>query len=99
MLRSSVPDFWTLTKPEVNLLNIVASFTGFYMGFPSDLHGFPLVRLLNALLGTLLVGSGTGALNQYLEYRLDTRMRRTCRRPVAAGMLRPSTARWFGISL
>jgi len=99
-LGSAAPDFWTLTKPEVNFLIVIATFTGFYLGCPGDLHHpFPFMRLLSALLGTLLVASGTGALNQYLEYRFDARMRRTCRRPVAAGRLRPATACWFGISL
>jgi protoheme IX farnesyltransferase len=50
-------------------------------------------------LGTLLVASGTGTLNQVLEHRFDARMRRTCRRPLAAGRLRPANAAWFGIVL
>ena len=98
-LRSAGPDKWTLTKPEVNILKIIATFTGFYLGLPGGLHPFPFGRLLNTLLGTLLVASGTGALNQYLEYRFDARMRRTRTRPVASGRLRPASARWFGISL
>ena len=98
-LCSAVPDFWTLTKPEVNFLIVIATSAGFYLGCPSDLHGFPFGRLLNTLLGTLLVASGTGTLNQYLEYRFDARMRRTCRRPIPAGRLRPATAAWFGVSL
>ena len=98
-LCSAVPDFWTLTKPEVNFLIVIATSAGFYLGCPSELHGFPLGRLLNTLLGTLLVASGTGTLNQYLEYRFDARMRRTCRRPIPAGRLRPATAAWFGVSL
>jgi protoheme IX farnesyltransferase len=51
------------------------------------------------LCGTLLVASGTGTLNQYLEYRFDAQMRRTCKRPIAAGRLQPATALWFGVSL
>src|ERR1700684_3730695 len=98
-LRTSAPDFWTLTKPEVNFLIVIATFTGFYLGCPTSLNGFPLARLFHTLLGTLLVASGTGTLNQYLEYRFDARMRRTCRRPIAAGRLRPVTALWFGVSL
>ena len=98
-LRAAVPDFWTLTKPEVNFLIVIATFTGFYLGCPSNLHAFPFERLLNTLLGTLLVASGTGTLNQYLEYRFDAQMRRTSRRPVADGRLRPATAFWFGILL
>jgi protoheme IX farnesyltransferase len=99
MLRAAVPDFWTLTKPEVNFLIVIATFTGFYLGLPRDLHAFPFGRLLNTLLGTLLVASGTGTLNQVIEHRFDARMRRTCKRPVAAGRVRAANAAWFGIAL
>jgi protoheme IX farnesyltransferase len=98
-LIAAVPDLWVLTKPEVNFLIVIATLTGFYLGYASDLHNFPFGRLLNTLWGTLLVASGTGTLNQYMEWRFDAQMRRTCRRPVAAARLRPVTALWFGISL
>jgi len=98
-LRSAIPDFLTLTKPEVNFLIVIATFSGFYLGYSGDLHNFPIERMLNALCGTLLVASGTGTLNQYLEHRFDARMRRTSRRPIAAGRLSPRAAAWFGISL
>ena len=88
-IRSAVPDFCALTKPEVNFLIVVATFSGFYLGCPSNLHPFPLEQLLKTLCGTLLVASGTGTLNQYLEHRFDAQMRRTRRRPVAAGRLGP----------
>jgi len=98
-LREAIPDFVALTKPEVNFLIVIATFTGFYLGYPGDLHNFPVERMLNTLFGTLLVASGTGTLNQYLEHDFDAQMRRTCRRPIAAGRLRPRAAAWFGISL
>ena len=78
---------------------LIATFTGFYLGCPPNLDVFPLVRLFHTLSGTLLVASGAGALNQYLEYLFDAQMRRTCRRPIPAGRLRPVTALWFGVSL
>jgi protoheme IX farnesyltransferase len=98
-LRAAIPDFLALTKPEVNFLIVIATFTGFYLGYPGGLHNFPLGRLLNTLLGTLLVASGTGTLNQYLEHRFDAQMRRTRRRPVASGRVRPAAAAWFGVLL
>jgi protoheme IX farnesyltransferase len=55
--------------------------------------------LLNTLLGTLLVASGTGTLNQYIERKFDAQMRRTARRPAAAGRLKPSAVLAFGIVL
>src|SRR5580658_5783497 len=98
-VRETIPDFWELTKPEVNLLIVVATFAGFYLGSPCGLNPFPFERLFHVLSGTLLVASGAGALNQYLEYGFDARMRRTSRRPVAAGRLSPVFAVWFGMSL
>ena len=54
---------------------------------------------IHTLLGTLLVAGGTGTLNQYVERRYDAQMRRTARRPLAAGKLEPSAALRFGILL
>jgi protoheme IX farnesyltransferase len=96
---AAASDFWALTKPEVNFLILIATFTGFYLASPSGVHPFPFALLLSTLGGTLLVASGTGTLNQYFEYRFDAQMRRTWRRPIAAGRLHPATAAWFGISL
>ena len=92
-------DYLALTKPEVNFLIAVTTFAGFYLGAPSVWHDFPFLRSINAVLGTLFVASGTGALNQYIERRFDAQMRRTARRPLAAGRLNPSAVLWFGIAL
>src|SRR5215469_16086611 len=92
-------DYWALTKPEVNFLIVIATFAGFYLGCATGWYDFPFVRAINAVLGTLLVASGTGTLNQYLERRYDAQMRRTARRPLAAGRLKPSTVLWFGTAL
>lgn len=91
-------DYLALTKPEVNFLIVVTTFAAFYLGCPSA-HNFPFLRSINAVLGTLLVASGTGALNQYIERHFDAQMRRTARRPLAAGRLNPSTVLCFGITL
>src|SRR5215468_1476112 len=92
-------DYWALTKPEVNFLIVITTFAGFYLGCGVGWHNFPFVRGLNAVLGTLLVASGTGTLNQYIERRFDSQMRRTARRPLAAGRLKPSAVLWFGLAL
>jgi protoheme IX farnesyltransferase len=92
-------DYWALTKPEVNFLIVITTFVGFYLGSGAVWHDFPFVRAINALLGTLLVASGTGTLNQYIERRFDAQMRRTARRPLAAGRLSASAVLLFGIAL
>jgi heme o synthase len=94
-----VADYWALTKPEVNFLILITTFAGFYLGCAAQSRDFSLLLLVHTLLGTLLVASGTGTLNQYIERGFDAQMRRTARRPLAAGRLRPSAVLWFGIGL
>jgi protoheme IX farnesyltransferase len=89
-------DYWTLTKPEVNFLVLVSTLVGFYLASSGRLNGW---LLFHTLMGTLLVASGTGTLNQYLERRTDSFMRRTAHRPLPAGRLAPAAAFWFGILL
>jgi protoheme IX farnesyltransferase len=91
-------NYWALTKPEVNFLILITNFVGFYLASAGD-GRFSFVRLFNTLLGTLLVASGTGSLNQYLERHFDAQMRRTARRPAAAGRLTPSAVLAFGTAL
>jgi heme o synthase len=92
-------DYFALTKPEVNFLIVVTTFAGFFLGCPLTWRNFQFLRSMNTVLGTLLVASGSGALNQYIERHFDARMRRTARRPLAAGRLSPSAVLWFGVSL
>lgn len=94
-----VSDYWALTKPEVNFLIAMATFTGFYLGHATEPRGFPFWLLIHTLLGTLLVASGTGTLNQYIERRFDAQMRRTARRPLAAGRLKADVVQGFGVAL
>jgi protoheme IX farnesyltransferase len=92
-------DYWSLTKPEVNFLIVITTFAGFYLGRAAPWRDFPFLLMIHTLVGTLLVASGTGTLNQYIERRFDAQMRRTARRPLAAGRLKPSPVLWFGIAL
>jgi protoheme IX farnesyltransferase len=96
---AATADYWALTKPEINFLIAIVTFAGFYLGLPADLHRFPFLLLTNTLLGTMLVSSGASALNQFFERRFDAGMRRTARRPLAAGKLEPASALRFGLLL
>src|ERR1700758_863150 len=92
-------DYWALTKPEVNFLILITTFAGFYLGCADAGRQFSFLALSNLLIGTLLVASGTATLNQYIERKFDAQMRRTSRRPLAAGRLEPSAVLAFGILL
>src|SRR3954471_12676205 len=96
---STLSDYWALTKPEVNFLILITTGVGFYLGCRNEARPLSFLTLFNTLLGTLLVASGTATLNQYIERKFDAQMRRTARRPVAAGRLEPHAALAFGIVL
>src|SRR5712671_4689041 len=97
--RSTLSDYWALTKPEVNFLILITTGVGFYLGCGNEARPLSVLSLFNTLLGTLLVASGTGTLNQYIEREFDAQMRRTARRPAAAGRLKPAAVLTFGIVL
>ena len=92
-------DYWTLTKPEVNVLIGVTTAAGFCLGGAGHGHGLSIITLVHTVAGTLLVAGGTGTLNQLLERRFDALMRRTAGRPVAAGRIAPWQALIFGVVL
>jgi heme o synthase len=96
---SMVSDYWALTKPEVNFLILITTGVGFYLGCRNAARPLSFLAWFNTLLGTLLVASGTGTLNQYIERKFDAQMRRTARRPAAAGRLKPAAVLAFGIAL
>jgi heme o synthase len=92
-------DYWALTKPEVNFLIVFTTAVAFCMASPAGLAHLPWVVFIHTLLGTILVASGAAALNQLFELRSDAQMRRTARRPVAAGRIQPVHALIFGTLL
>jgi protoheme IX farnesyltransferase len=95
-LSSKLRDYYTLTKPEVNLLILMTTSAGYYLAS----HGsFRFAGLINTLIGTLLVASGTATLNQWMERVWDKQMRRTANRPIPSGRMRPLYAFLFGITL
>jgi len=95
-LKSKVRDYYELTKPEVNLLILMTTSAGFYLGSAGP---FRAGKLVATLLGTLLVASGTATLNQLMEMRYDAHMRRTAQRPLASRRLSKWEALAFGLAL
>ncbi len=95
-LRSKLRDYYTLTKPEVNLLILMTTSAGYYLGSRGPLR---IAGLINTLLGTLLVASGTATLNQWMERVWDGQMRRTANRPLPSGRISAREAFQFGVLL
>ena len=89
-------EYWALTKPDVNILIAITVAVAFSMAAPPSLASFPWTALVNAVFGTMLVAAGAATLNQWMERRFDAQMRRTRRRPIAAGRIEPARALAFG---
>ncbi len=95
-MRSKLRDYYTLTKPEVNLLILMTTSAGYYLASRGP---FRIAGLINTLVGTLLVASATATLNQWMERVWDGQMRRTASRPLPSGRMNASQAFLFGILL
>jgi protoheme IX farnesyltransferase len=95
-LRSKLRDYYTLTKPEVNLLILMTTSAGYYLASRGPVR---ITGLVNTLVGTLLVASGTATLNQWMERVWDGKMRRTASRPLPSGRLTSREALLFGVVL
>jgi protoheme IX farnesyltransferase len=93
---SKLRDFYTLTKPEVNLLILMTTSAGYYLASRGPFH---FAGLINTLIGTLMVASGTATLNQWMERVWDGQMRRTADRPLPSGRLSSPAALIFGLLL
>jgi len=84
---SLLSDYATLLKPRVSLMVVITSAGGFYLGsLRSGISPFHL-GAVEALVGIAVVTFGSSILNQALERRTDTLMRRTANRPMAAGRI------------
>lgn len=95
-IQNKLRDYYILTKPEVNLLILMTTSAGYYLGSRGAFH---LEGLVNTLIGTLLVASGTATLNQWVERVWDGQMRRTASRPLPSGRITAREAFWFGTLL
>lgn len=93
---SKLRDYYTLTKPEVNLLILMTTSAGYYLASRGP---FKIAGLINTLMGTLLVASGTATLNQWMERVWDGQMRRTANRPLPSGRVSAREAFLFGIAM
>jgi protoheme IX farnesyltransferase len=89
-------DYAELMKPELTSLSVLTTLCGFYLATKGQ---FDWTLFLHTALGTMFVGGGAGALNQYIERSFDALMKRTERRPLPAGRLEPIAVLTFGTLL
>lgn len=89
-------DYLELTKPELTLLSVLTALCGFYMATEGR---FDIWLFVAVGSGTAFLGGGVGALNQYIERKYDSLMKRTENRPLPSGRLEPQDVLIFGITM
>ena len=85
-----------LAKPRILLMVLVTTTIGYFLA-AKGIH--PVSRLVVTLLGVGCATGGAAALNNYLEREVDGKMVRTRDRALPSGLILPSSALAYGISL
>lgn len=80
-----------LTKFGIVIFVLLSGLAGYATSFQIETT-FSWQHLLKAMLGIYFLSSGSLAMNQVQEWKLDQKMPRTSRRPVAAGKIKPAAA-------
>ena len=95
-LRRTAAAYLELTKPRIVALILMTGVPALLMAA----RGFPSARTAAAaLLGTAFAAASGSAFNNYIDRDIDPLMRRTARRPLPAGLLRPGQALGFAFLL
>ncbi len=85
-----------LCKPRVVVLIVFTAVVGMFLA----VHGWPpMSALLAGTLGIGLAASSAAAVNHLLDHRIDAKMNRTKRRPLASGKLNERKVLIFALSL
>ena len=84
---SLLRDYAELMKARVTTLIVMTAWCGYYFGAQKSGVSSLSWGLFHALFGIGLVSSGTAALNEVMEYKVDRNMRRTAQRPLPTGRM------------
>ena len=92
--KSVLRDYLSLSKPRIILLLAFTALAGMFLaaGGPPD----PLLAIVVVSAGAM-ASAGANALNHFLDRDIDSLMRRTMGRPVAALRIQPRDALIFGL--
>lgn len=93
---ASFRDYVSLTKIEITVANLMATFAGLWVAS----HGHPRLSVTAAvLLGTALVVGAGAIFNNFLDRDIDVKMLRTQERAIASGKVAPERALALGAAL
>jgi heme o synthase len=87
-----------LTKFGIVVFVLLSGIIGYATGYMIE-QPFDWRHLLTFLGGLYFLSSGSLALNQVQEYKIDKKMPRTKNRPIASGRLKPAAAAILAVSM
>ena len=87
-------EYWRLIRPKIIAMVL---FGMAIAAWTAGTQPVQMAPLLHALLGTGVLIAGAISLNQRIEYRSDSRMRRTATRPLPSGNLSTRQVTRFGL--
>ncbi len=93
--NSKLKDYLQLTKPSLNIMVVFSSVISYLMAPKVVEYDWLMIALL--FIGGFLVTGSANAINQAVEKDTDAVMKRTSKRPVAAGRMSVSEAWAFAV--
>jgi protoheme IX farnesyltransferase len=96
MERSSLRDWWQMTKPRLNGMVLLSALSGYALAPKLSAARTPFLPFA---LAFWLLAASSAVLNMWLERDSDALMERTRDRPLAAGRLRERPVFWLGQAL
>lgn len=86
-----------LTKFGIVVFSVLAGLAGYATGFQIE-QTFDWKIFLETLLAVYFLSSGSLALNQVQDWKLDQKMPRTANRPIPSGKIKPAAAGILAVS-
>ncbi|MBF6632394.1 MAG: protoheme IX farnesyltransferase, partial [Comamonas sp.] len=89
-------DYYEMCKPRVVMMMVLTSIIGMFLAVPGMV---PIDILLWGNTGIALVASAGAVINHLIDYRVDTVMQRTLKRPIPQGKVTPTQALLFACTI
>jgi protoheme IX farnesyltransferase len=87
-----------LTKLGIVIFVLLSGLAGYAASYASEIT-FQWPHFISLMAGLYFLSSGSLALNQVQEFKMDAKMPRTSKRPVASGKIKPAAAGIFAVVL
>ena len=92
-------EIFEVSKPRIIILLVITAVTSMYAG--SKLVGPELsdLGILHIIIAGSLASAGSSALNHFYDRDIDLKMKRTSKRPIPSGRMKPITVLVYGLGV